>query len=230
MNSKKVSPVPQRTDTFFMQNVLNMAFNARIGLILMSCVTILLIFLVFSLVRRPPQVVVIDKTTGQTFAPVAIRTGMVQELIDRQLVYYSTQVCESYFDMDVKTAAQSHRVVYDLGSNQFRAKLGEKWLTPLGNDNDVLMKKTQTLIHWEMTPRVTKRADPYYTVFATIQRVVKEDGLVKEYKKFNVRIEWGRLNQNVDYTKRPHSLVLLDIQILNEGSADLNEQINLLGK
>jgi len=217
--------MPERTDRFYMKQIIQMAFNARIGIILMAGLVLILIIMLFNTLSRPPQIVVIDGTTGRSYAPVAQGTNVTQGLIDRQLVYYTTQVCEDFFNYSGQEISKARQSVYELGSTSFRNNLGEGFLD--GPDVEKCVKdKLESFIRWEMYPKITKRADPYYTVFATIHRVVKTNGLTKEAKTFNVRVEWGRLNDNVDYVKRPHSLVLLDIKILSEGSVELNEQIN----
>jgi len=217
--------MPERTDRFYMKQILQMAFNARIGIIVMAGFVLVLIFMLFNSLSRPPQIVVIDGTTGRTYAPIAQGTNVAQVLIDRQLIYYTTQVCENFFNFDYQYIEIARKSVYELGNATFRNSLGGDFLDG-AEVKKCITDQLESFIKWEMYPKITKRNDPFYTVFATIHRVVKAGGLTKETKTFNVRVEWGRLNNNVDYTKRPHSLVLLDIKILNEGSVELNEQIN----
>jgi len=224
---KKLEMKPERTDTYFLKEVLQMAFNARFGMIILTVVVMALLALLYYLVSRPAYTVVIDRTTGQTYAPVGLAKGVTQDLLDRQLVYYSAQMIEAYANFDHNTIREARRRVYELSNSKFREALGGEGYMDDEEVKQCIANKAEFSLQWEMHPRITQRNDPYYTLFATFQRVVRWDGLTREVKKFNVRVDWGRLNENMDYTKRPHSLVLLGIKYLNE-SNEVNEQINRL--
>lgn len=220
----KPSLRPQRTDAFYMKDVLQAAFNARIGLVMVTIIVIALVIAIVVIASRPQRVVVIDSGTGRTFA-ASSQQGVTGNLIDRQVCYYSARAVEDFFNYDFQTITRARQSVYDLAGAEFRKKLGDKYV-----DNEDVRKcvedKAQSIFQWEILPRVTMRNDPYYSAFATFQRVVRVNGVTKELKKFNVKIDFGRLNENVEYSKRPHALVLLNITVLNEGSMELNEQLN----
>jgi len=228
---KKIRTAPERTDSFFMKEALQMAFNARIGIVLMFIVALALVLVIFALVSRPAQTVVIDRSTGQTYAPVGLARGVGQELLDRQLIFYSGQAIENFFNNDYRIMQQSRQSLYEIAGSQFREELGEKYANAENPEiKECVNEQRVSTIRWELHPRITMKADPNYTVFATIQRIVKVGNMTKEIKKINVRVDWGRLNDNVDYMRRPHSLVLMKIQILEEGSIESNEQLNRLGR
>jgi len=227
MADKKPDMRPERSDTYYLKEVLQMAFNARFGMIFLMIIVLALLSFLYVLISRPAYTVVIDRTTGQTFVPVGLQKGVTQELLDRQLVYYSIQAIDNYANFDHNTIQEARKRIFELSSSQFRASLGE-YLSPENEDiKKCLDKKAEYYITWEMQPRITQRNDPYYTLFGTFQRVVKWGGLTQEIKKYNVRVDWGRLNENMDYSKRPHSLVLLNVKYLNE-IGEINDQMNRL--
>jgi len=217
---------PERSDAFFMKEVLQAAFNARIGLVSVSLIALSLMAAIIVLSSRPQRVIVIDGGSGRTYSSVS-HTGMNEDLIQRQLCYYSVVFVEDYFNYDYLTIQNARRNIIDLGHPQFVESLGKDYL----NNADVKKcydEKAQSFFSWEINPKVTMRNDPYYSTFMTFQRVIKTNDVTREMKKYNVKLDWGRLGKNADYTKRPHSLVLLRITILNEGSTELNDQINKL--
>jgi len=190
-------------------------------------VTVIVIALVIAIViiaSRPQRVVVIDSSTGRTFT-ASSQQGVTSSLIDRQVSYYSARVIEDFFNYDFQAITRARQSVFDLAGADFRKKLGEKYV-----DNEDVRRcvedKAQSIFQWEILPRVTMRNDPYYSTFATFQRVVRVGGVTRELKKFNVKADWGRLNENIEYSRRPHALVLLNITVLNEGSMELNEQLH----
>jgi len=207
-----------------MRDVLQSAFNARIGLVMVTLIVIVLVIAIVIIASRPQRVVVIDSSTGRTFA-ASSQQGVTSSLIDRQVCYYSARVIEDFFNYSFQTITRARQNVFDLAGADFRKKLGERYV-----DNEDVRRcvddKAQSNFQWEILPRVTMRNDPYYSTFATFQRVVLVGGVTREIKKFNVKVDWGRLNENVEYSRRPHALVLLNITVLNEGSIEHNEQLN----
>jgi len=226
MADKKPEMKPERSDTYYLKEVLQMAVSARFGMIFLMVVVLVLLFFLFYMISKPAYTVVIDRTTGQTFVPVGVDKGVTQELLKRQLVFYTVQMVEYYANYDHNTIVDARKKVYEMASSQFRGELGDKFW----DDDDVkkcIDRKAEYYITWEMQPRVTQANDPYYTLFGTFQRVIKYGGLTQELKRYNVRVDWGRLNDNVDYAKRPHALVLLNIKYLNE-LGEINDQMNRL--
>lgn len=219
---------PERTDSLFISDLLKSFFNARIGLIVISLISILLMIAIVILVTRPQRVVVIDASSGRTFAAIN-KSGLAQDLIERQLVYYSIKACEDYFNFDHLTIQQARQNIIDIAHPKLKENLPKTWLA----SNDPEMKRCveerySSFFDWEILPRVTMHNDPYYSTFGSFTRVLKVNDVSKEVKKYNVKIEWGRLENSADYSKRPHSLVLLRISILNENSSEYNDQINQL--
>jgi len=225
-STKKPEIKPERSDTYYLKEVLQMAFNARFGMIFLMVIVLVLFCFLYYLISRPAYTVVIDRTTGQTFKPIGLEKGVTQELLDRQLIYYTAQVVDYYANFDHNTIQEARQRIYELSNSQFRGLLGDKYSSLENEDvKKCIDKKAEYYLQWEMQPRITQRNDPYYTLFGTFQRVVKWNGLTQEVKKYNVRVDWGRLNNNMDYTKRPHSLVLLSIKYLNE-VGEINDQMN----
>ena len=230
-SDKKVILKPVRSDDFFMADVLKMALNARVGMILITLIAICLIAVVFFLLSQSAKrtvFVVIDGSTGKTYYPISQSRDMAQALLDRQLIYYSVEMIEKYLDYNYFSIKSSREDILALANSKLATDLGgEKYL----DDADVqrvLKAQTRSYLVWEIRPRITLRNEPYYTVFATVERTIKQDGLTVEIKKYNIRVDWGHINGNVDYARRPHALALLNVNILTEGSLELNEQINKL--
>jgi len=222
-------PGAARQDEFYMKGVLQNAFSARIGIIMITVVCVLLACVIVMLISKPQHTVVIDSGTGKTYYAPSIR-GTNSAVIDRQLVFYSARAAEDYFNYDFRMIQVARQNVYDLAGTEFRRKLDESGKYTDPNNDEIrrcIGEKTQSIFQWEAQPRVTLSNDPYYSTFMTFQRrVIDANGLTREYKRYNVKIDWGRLNENVDYSRRPHALVLLNVTILNEGSLELNEQLN----
>ena len=230
-SDKKVILKPVRSDDFFMADVLKMALNARVGMILITLIAILLIAVVFFLLSQSAKrtvFVVIDGSTGKTYSPIAQSRDMGQALLDRQLIYYSVEVIEKFLDYNHFSIKSSREEILMLSNSKFAGELGgDKYLED-ADVQRVINAQTRSYLVWEIRPRITLRNEPYYTVFATVERTIKQDGLTVEIKKYNIRVDWGHINGNIDYAKRPHALALLGIKILSEGSVELNEQINKL--
>lgn len=225
MNQQERTFRPERSDSVFISDVLKAAFNARIGLVVVSIVTILLMVVIFILASRPQRVVVIDASSGRTYAALN-KSGLAQDIIDRQLTYYSIQACEDYLNFDHMTIQQARQTIFDIAHPKFKESLPQNWLT---NDPELrrcIDDRYSSYFDWEIIPRVTMRNDPYYSTFCVFTRIVKVNDVTKEVKKYNVKVDWGRLENNADYSKRPHSLVLLRISVLNQGSNEYNDQIN----
>jgi len=229
--NQKVDLRPQRQDDFYMKGVLQGAFNARIGLVMVTIICLALTGVIMFLVSqlKDKNTVVIDSSTGRTHFAVALRETN-STIVDRQIVYYSARVAEDFFNFDHRTIVRARQNVYDLAGLDFRQKLDSRGRYVDPNSEEIrqcLTDKTQSAFQWEVQPSVTLRTDPFYSTFMTFQRIVRNmDGSTREFKRYNVKIDWGRLNENVDHFRRPHALVLLNVTVLNEGSIELNEQLN----
>lgn len=226
MNKSMSTNKPQRSDSLFISDTMKAFFNARIGLFAVSIVAIVSIIAVIYLVIQPQRVVVIDASSGKTYYAVN-KASVSQELIDRQLCYYSAQFCENYFNNDFLTIESARKRVVDLMSTSFRDSTKKKW--DASSDLRICLDKKQaSYFVWEINPSVTMRNDPYYTTWCVFERNIKENEMLRETKKYHIILKWGRTANNTDYRTRPHSLVLMSFSLVNEGSAEYNDQINKL--
>jgi hypothetical protein len=217
---------PQRSDSLFISDTLKAFFNARIGLFFVSLVAIISMLALVYLVMQPQRVVVIDASSGKTYYAVN-RSSVTQELVDRQLCYYSAQFCEDFFNNDYLTIENARARVGDLMATALKDSTQKKWAA--SPDLRVCLDKKQTsYFNWELNPRVTMRNDPYYRTWCVFERNIKENDMLRETKKYHIILEWGRTANNTDYRTRPHSLVLLGFSIVKEGSKEYNDQINQL--
>jgi hypothetical protein len=226
MNNNVSTNKPQRSDSLFISDTLKAFFNARIGLFVVSIVSIASIIAIIYLVSQPQRVVVIDASSGKTYYAVN-RASVSLELVDRQLCYYSAQFCENFYNNDYMTIESARKRVVDLMATSLRDSIEKKW-NASPDLRLCLDKKQSSYFAWEINPSVTMRNDPYYTTWCVFERIIKENEMLRETKKYHIILKWGRTANNADYRTRPHSLVLMSFVIVNEGSAEYNDQINKL--
>ena len=225
----KIKIQPLRSDSHYMKDVLNAALNARIGLIVVSIIAFALVICLLKVLSKPQRVVVVDTYTGKTFVSTS-HIGISEDVLERQLCYYSAQACEDFFNLDYLSINLSRERFVELAHPELRIPvrdtpvISNAWV----NDYEAQKAKTdkaQSYFSWEINPKVTMKSDPYYKVFNSFQRIVKVNESIVDVRKFNVIVIFGRLRKNVDYTKRPHSLVITSFKIITGDSPEYKDQL-----
>lgn len=228
---RKVSSVtldqPIRADHEYTFSLTKAVFNMRVGMLFLTLLCLGMGVLVFTSMRQPRLVAVIDSATGKTYGSVATPT-LTFSLLERQLIYYSREFCEAYLAYDhvtIKSARQTAKAL--MHPTLLAPSLPKDYL----EDKDVLAAvKSQATsnFEWTIRPRVTAAADPKYTVFCQFTRTIKRYGFEDQVKTFNVKLDWGRLRNDQDAFNRPHALTLLKFEELAVNSPELTTQLNLI--
>jgi hypothetical protein len=219
----------KRSDGNFITKLLADAFNARIGVLAITLVCLGQMYIIYVLLNVEKKYLVVDINTGQTFQTKAATNKTSYEIIDRQLIYYSTQVCEDFFNYDYTSIQQARRRFLDIASKELAELLGDKWVQD-SSFQRCIDTKTRSVIEWEYGIDVTERNDPYYSIYAEFTRILKIQNVTTDVRKFRVKLDWGRLRNNTDSQKRPHALILTGISVLKKNSPEYKEQIRKLQK
>ena len=96
---------PQRPDRGYLDGLISGTVNSRIALVSLSAVIVFLSVILFALMNRPRIVTVINGENGSTTTSVSQK--IEEEIIEKQLKYYSKKFCEYYLDLDHVSLIQS---------------------------------------------------------------------------------------------------------------------------
>ena len=226
MNSEQLDK-PERADTHHLAKQTKSLYISQIALLLLFMVCIFQIVALMLSFNRPERIAVIDKSTGKTYGTVTQQ--YTQDLLDMNLVYYSKEFCEAFYNANHTDIDGARRLAV---SNMHPTLIRKLKITD-DYYNDSYVKEIKANLgtctfDWNNAPSITKRNDPRYTTFCQFSRVVNLNG--KLYAtKHNVKIEWIRY-KNIDPMKKPTPLFVLDFSDGDIGSKDVQEQIELTTK
>lgn len=216
---------PIRPDKEYMVGLTKAVFIMRFALIGLILSVMVLGGLAFMAINKPGVVTVVDLSSGKTLTALG-KTAVGSEVLEQQLVYYSKQFCESFLCADHVTIRESRKIAAELMHPDLAAKLPKDWL----ENSDVkncIENRTTSYFDWTLKPAVTIKNDPRYSVFCQFTKEVRTEGYQPEKKRYNIRLDWGRLVKNTDPFNRPHSLVLLNFEQLQDDSK-INEQLKMV--
>jgi hypothetical protein len=217
-----------RPDRPYIERILRTSYSAGAVVLALLIANVLLVGLLYTQLRSPRLIAVIDEQSGKTYATMS--QTMNEDLLKRQLVYYSRQFMEDYFTMDYSEIQGARKRSLDLMHPNLKQKTVEKYGEDFRNDGNVQMalsNQTGTEWEWSIKPTVTKSNDPVYTVFGQVKRKITREGYKPIIEQLNIRLRWGRLSGGQEAFTRPHQLVLLDQEDISKDQTALNEQINL---
>jgi hypothetical protein len=216
---------PIRPDREYVYGLTRAVFIMRFAVISLFIICILLIGITFLSLNKPRLVTVVDIGTGKSISALS-SNNISDQVIEQQLVYYSRVFCESYLCQDHVILSDARKTAVGLMHPDLARKLPKDWL----NDNDVkncIENQETSYFDWALKPAVTMKNDPRYSVFCQFTKETRREGFEPIKKRYNIRLDWGRLIKNTDPFNRPHSLVLLNFEQLQDESK-INEQLQLI--
>ena len=210
----------ERPDEEYVEGLVKGVVNSRFGIVALLVVVIMMGIIILAMLKRPQLVAVVDSETGQTYASVA--REVTTDVIERQLKFYSMRFVEDYLNLDYLMVKEARARAMEIMHPTLREQV--QWSEEV---NDAVKGQYGCSFEWMIKPVVTAVADPKYSVFCQLERVTTKKGYKPRREKLSLKLDWGRLRQNTDPYKRPHNLMLLGVNKLKEGSAELKEQLNL---
>lgn len=217
---------PIRPDREYVYGLTKAVFIMRFAVISLFIVCLISTGVTLFTLNKPGLVTVVDMGSGKTVSALS-STGINDQVLEHQLIYYSRMFCESYLSQDHVRITEDRKSASMLMHPELARKLPKDWLT----DKDVkgcLESKETCYFDWPLKPAVTARNDPRYSVFCQFSKEVRREGYEPIRTRYNLRLDWGRLIKNTDPFNRPHSLVLLNFEQLQEESKinELLQKIN----
>jgi len=225
MAKKEQLDRPERTDTHYLARQTKSLFVSQIALLLMFIISLTLVAAVILVSRQPQRIAIIDTSTGKNYGTVT--RGYTSDLLEMNLVYYSRQFCESFYNATHSEIDGARKLAVESMHPTLVSKL--KITADFYSDSYVRSIK-QTLgtctFDWITVPQVTSRNDPRYTVFCQFRRMQTMGSKVFE-SKHNVTINWIRY-RNIDPMKKPTPLFVLDFRDNDINSPEVREQLELV--
>jgi len=184
-----------------------------------------LIFLLNS-VSGQQKIITIISADGET---ISLRSSSVSsDVLRRQVLYYSREVIENYFDLDYRTAVENRNKLKDImSSSLIDAKFGrENHIVENKIVVEAVTNKFTSRYEWLILPWISNLNYPYVTVFGQLKRSVSREG----YKPFedlkNVKLVFQHLKDRPDPFGHPHDLLLISIDEIDNENTEFKNAIN----
>ena len=216
---------PKRSDAAFTGGIQKSLINANLAIIVLGVVILGSIALNFALLQQPKLTTVIDTSSGKSYSSNIYQGKLPFSLIEKQLIYYSRKYVETYLSNNYITIQGDRKEAFELMHPQMRKDLPKDFLEEVSFRSIRELKQTSTF-KWIIKPTVIDVGDPRYAVFTQFERVISTPGYKDQVEKFSIKLDWGRLNTVVDPFKRPHSLVLLSFNKLQDGDPQINSYLS----
>jgi hypothetical protein len=184
-----------------------------------------LIFLLYS-VSGQQKIITIISADGET---ISLRSSDVStDVLRRQVLYYSREVIENYFDLDYRTAVDNRNKLKDIMSSSLVAsKFGkENHIVENKIVSEAVTNKFTSHYEWIIMPWISNLNYPYITIFGQIKRSVVREG----YKPFedlkNVKLVFQHFKDRPDPFGHPHDLLLISIDEIDNENVEFKNAIN----
>jgi hypothetical protein len=224
VNSVAVTQKPLRPDFHYLTGLTRAINIMRIVATFLFASLVAVSFLLYASMNKAQPIAVVDMSTGQT--RMSLASGSVSDqVIEQQLIYYARQFCEDYLTSDFVGIVDARKRAVALMHPDLSAKLPADFLGDAAIAQAQQYKMTTTY-DWLIKPSVITKADPRYSVFCQFVRVNHSQGYAPQQTRYNIRLDFGRILKNTDPFNRPHSLVLLNFETLDDNkSKDLISKI-----
>jgi hypothetical protein len=226
MSEEKIDR-PERSDSHHLAKQTKSLYVSQIALLFLFAICVFLCVALMLSFNRPERIAVIDKSSGKTYGTVTQK--YTQELMDMNLVYYSKEFCEAFYNANHTDIDGARRLAV---SNMHPTLIRKLKITEDYYNDSYVKEIKQNLgtctFDWMNAPTITKRNDPRYTTFCQFRRIVSLNGKLYE-TKHNVTIQWIRY-KSIDPMKKPTPLFVLDFSDGDISSKEVQEQIELTTK
>ncbi len=230
MNRKRTIDIskPLRPDESYLKDLISGVINSRIAVITLSVVILALLVIVFFLSTQSKLVAIINKNSGETY--VAKTSKITQDVLERQIVYYSKKLCEDYLNLDYMTVVESRKRALELMHPSMKEELGAEKYWQTKKVLTAMKEKYSCDYKWLMYPKITERSHPHYIVFCQFMRVIRKKGYKPMEETFTIRLDWVRLLKNPSPFERPHDLLLTRVWEIQKDSDEMKNQLKLYYK
>lgn len=209
--SKSAIPTnkPIRPDKVFFDGLTKAVFIMRLTVLALFFVCVMLAGVAVVSLYKPQLITVVDMS-GRTSTSLG-SNKMGDQVIEQQLIYYSREFCESFLNQDHVSIKDTRKTAVALMHPDLVKKLPKDYLD--GNEVRMSRENKQTCyFDWPLKPDVIEKNDPRYSVYCEFIRETKKEGYEPIKTRYTIRLDWGRLIKNNDPFNRPHSLVLLNFE------------------
>jgi hypothetical protein len=184
-----------------------------------------LIFLLVAMSGQQKLITIINQD-GET---ITLRSqNLTSDVLRRQVLYYSREVIEEYFDLDYRTAVENRNKLKNIMSSSLIA-------LKFGKDNHIVenrivqeavANKFTIRYEWIILPWVSSMDYPYITVFGQLKRHVIREGY-KPYEDLkNVKLVFQHFKDRPDVFGHPHDLLLISIDEIDVENTEFKNAIN----
>jgi len=184
-----------------------------------------LIFLLFA-VSGQQKIITIVGQDGET---ITLRSRNISsDVLRRQVLYYSREVIEKFFDLDYRTAVENRSSLQSIMNSSLVAAHFSKEGHIVENKTvqEAVANRYTVRYEWIILPWVSSMNYPHITVFGQLKRHVIREG----YKPFedlkNVKLVFRHLSDRPDPFGRPHDLLLLSIDEIDVENVEFKNAIN----
>jgi hypothetical protein len=218
---------PERADMHHLAKQTRTIYLSQLGLVLMFVLCALMCLALMTSFKRPQNIAVIDTSSGRSYGTVT--QSYTNDLMKMNLIYYSKEFCESYYNSNHTEIEAARRVAVSHMHPTLVQKMGIK---DDFFDNAYVKNVKQQLatstFDWLAPPHVTVTNDPRYTVFCQFRRLTHIGD--KNYEsKHNVIINWIRY-ENIDPMKKASPIYVLDFTDGDLNSKEVQQQLELITK
>lgn len=218
---------PIRPDSNYLRASVNLINSMKWIVVLLLVAVIALSVSVYMILKRPMMISVIDANTGKTYVSRTY-TSLGDDIIKRQLLYYSKEFCEQWWSLDYESIKDNRAYALKLihSQGELIKKIPENFLND-GTVNTTIAIKNRSSFEWTKLPEITRVADPYYTVYCEFTRSSGPENKKKNVEKFYIKMFWFRDKEFNPY-ERNHGYYVVDMNKIEYGSTEWKEQINAL--
>ncbi|NLD99045.1 MAG: hypothetical protein GX640_04160 [Fibrobacter sp.] len=218
---------PDRPDINYLTAFVKLVNTVKVFVVMLLIGIIALIITVAFMYKRSMLVSIIDTSTGRTYiSKTYVKLG--DDIIKRQLLYYSKEFCESWWSLDWETIKNDR--VYALKmihpSGPIRTKIPADYADD-ATVNATINIHNRSSFEWNKLPEITRNEDPYYTVYCEFNRTSGPENRKSQTETFFVKIQWYREKEFNPY-ERSHGYYVADLSKLEYGSVEWKTEINKL--
>jgi len=184
-----------------------------------------LIFLLVTVSGQQKLITII----GQDGETVTLRSqNLTSDVLRRQVLFYSRQVIEKYFDLDFRSAIENRNSLRDIMSASLvAANFGrENHIVENRIVKEAVDNRYTSRYEWLMLPWISSMDYPYITVFGQFRRSVSREGFRPFEDLKNVKLVFQHLRDRPDPFGRAHDLLLISIDEIDSENIDFRNAIN----
>lgn len=194
---------------------------------LLQFFTIAGLMFLLALISGQQKIITIIGSDGET---ISLRSSDVSsDVLRRQILYYSREIIENYFDLDYRTAVANRNKLKEIMSSSLIGANFSKDNHIVENKivSEAVTNKFTSHYEWIIMPWISSLNYPYITVFGQVKRSVVREGGYKPFEDMkNVKLVFQHLKDRPDPFGRPHDLLLISIDEIDIENTEFKNAIN----